>query len=162
VRICYRHHAFFDHEGHVVRRFRCLAEESFVIQLADGPIIAVPAWMLDADACALLSEETRPRVSIAALVALRALVNTQFLLGTSGAATDGESRPQGDSHAAATPTASDPTEPVVLGLEPRRAVDEPEPKQQQICRDLLSQLRQQVVRPLENAEPSTARRTDRE
>jgi hypothetical protein len=35
-------------------------------------------------------------------------------------------------------------------------------EQQQACRDLLSQLLQQVVRPLENAAPNTARRTDRE
>jgi hypothetical protein len=40
--------------GHRVRRSRRAAEESYIVQLRDGPILAIPAWMLDTNTCSLL------------------------------------------------------------------------------------------------------------
>jgi hypothetical protein len=38
-----------------------------VIKLADDVQVAVPTWMLDALACQQLTDEARPRISMAAL-----------------------------------------------------------------------------------------------
>jgi hypothetical protein len=53
--------------------------------------IAVPGWMLDPVHCQQLTEEARPRVAVAALCALRALVDSQSgLAATSPDATGGD------------------------------------------------------------------------
>jgi hypothetical protein len=50
-----------------------------IIKLEDGLRIAIPKWMLDAAYCALLPEETAPRISLRALAELRDLVDRQSL-----------------------------------------------------------------------------------
>jgi len=53
-----------------------------VIQLADDVQVAVPTWMLDPLACQQLTDEVRPRISVAALHDLRALLDSQPFLVT--------------------------------------------------------------------------------
>lgn len=55
----------------VVRR----TEPTVIVRLADGTHVAIPEWMLDAAHCAALPEESCPRLSLQALVELRALVD---------------------------------------------------------------------------------------
>jgi hypothetical protein len=75
VRICYRHHPFFNHEGHIVRRFRRQAEDSFLVELSNGLILVVPAWMLDTTACDAMHMEAHPRIVVAALLDLCRLLD---------------------------------------------------------------------------------------
>jgi hypothetical protein len=51
-----------------------------VIRLADDVQVAVPTWMLDPVACAQLTDEARPRISVSALHDLRALLDQQSRL----------------------------------------------------------------------------------
>ncbi|MSO45929.1 MAG: hypothetical protein EXQ59_04080 [Acidobacteria bacterium] len=48
-----------------------------VITLSDDVQVAVPTWMLDPLACAQLTDEARPRISVSALRDLRAVVDSQ-------------------------------------------------------------------------------------
>src|SRR6476646_6457417 len=75
VQICYRHHPFFNHEGHIARRFRRQAEDSYIVELSDGLLLAVPAWMLDAAACDAMHMEAQPRIVISALLDLCRLLD---------------------------------------------------------------------------------------
>ena len=53
-----------------------------MIKLADDVQVAVPTWMLDPLACQQLTDEDRPRVSVAALNELRGLLDSQPFLVT--------------------------------------------------------------------------------
>src|SRR5262249_17722963 len=64
VRIYYRHHPFFSYQGHIVRRLRRRADESYVVELSGGLLLAVPAWMLDAAACSVMQMEANPRIVV--------------------------------------------------------------------------------------------------
>lgn len=55
----------------IVRR----TEPTVIVRLADGTHVAIPEWMLDAAYCAALPEESRPRLSLEALVELRDLAD---------------------------------------------------------------------------------------
>jgi hypothetical protein len=55
-----------------------------IIQVPAGFQIAIPAWMLDPVFCEGLPQETRPRVSLAALLELLALSQSQRLPAPSG------------------------------------------------------------------------------
>ena len=61
-----------------------------VIKLADDVQVAVPTWMLDPLACQQLTDEVRPRLSVAALKDLRALLDSQPLLVTMTMTNPGE------------------------------------------------------------------------
>ena len=63
----------------MVRVLRRGAEEVVVVKLHQGLQIAVPGWMLDAIHCGRLPQEARPRVALAALLELAALLNIQRL-----------------------------------------------------------------------------------
>jgi hypothetical protein len=63
----------------VIRALRRGNEEVFVVKLPQGLQIAVPGWMLDAIHCGRLPQEARPRVALAALLELAALLNIQRL-----------------------------------------------------------------------------------
>ena len=58
-----------------MRAIRHGTDPSVIVRLGDGIQIAMPCWMLDPHECAALKEETSPRVSIHALVALADLIN---------------------------------------------------------------------------------------
>ena len=77
--IHYRHHPFHGSEVEVVRPLRRSGEEVLVVKVPQGFQIAIPGWMLDAGHCNGLPQEERPRVSLAALLALAALLDTQGL-----------------------------------------------------------------------------------
>jgi hypothetical protein len=62
-------------EVEVVRAIRHGIDPSVIVRLGDGLQIAMPCWMLDPHRCAALKEETSPRVSIHALVALADLID---------------------------------------------------------------------------------------
>jgi hypothetical protein len=73
VRICYHHHPFFGQTVEIIRWLRRQTAESLVIQLPEGLERAMPAWRLDPLACRRVCDAPAPRLSIAALLALRAL-----------------------------------------------------------------------------------------
>jgi len=80
--IHYRHHPFHGEHVEIVRRLRRYTADCVVIKLADDVQVAVPSWMLDPLACQQLTDEVRPRISVAALRDLRALLDGQPLLVT--------------------------------------------------------------------------------
>ena len=57
-----------------MRRFRRHTEDSFVIELNDGLLLAVPAWMLDAAVCSAMRVKAIPRVAVSALLNLHRLL----------------------------------------------------------------------------------------
>jgi hypothetical protein len=61
-----------------------------VIKLADDVQVAVPTWMLDPLACQQLTDEVRPRISMAALHDLRALLDSQCFVIPIAAVTNHE------------------------------------------------------------------------
>jgi hypothetical protein len=69
-----------------------------VIKLVDDVQVAVPTWMLDPLACQQLTDEVRPRISMAALNDLRALLDSQPFLVTMTTMTkqDGSQHAGGD------------------------------------------------------------------
>ena len=70
----------------MIRTLRRCGQEVLVIKVAAGFQIAIPGWMLDPVFCGGLPQETRPRVSLAALLELLALSQSQHLPGASGTA----------------------------------------------------------------------------
>jgi hypothetical protein len=80
--IHYRHHPFYGEHVEIVRRLRRYTADCVVIKLADDVQVAVPTWMLDPLACQQLTDEGRPRVSVAALHELRGLLDSQPVLVT--------------------------------------------------------------------------------
>jgi hypothetical protein len=119
VRICYRHHPYFDHEGHIVRRLRRGPDESYVVELRDGLLLAVPSWMLDAAACSAMGMEARPRVAVAALLDLSRLLDASPMF----AGIDSTSKGGLSHEAVETPAAAPATTTPVCGREPSRAVE---------------------------------------
>ena len=118
--IHYRHHPFHGEPVEIVRRLRRYTANCVVIKLADDVQVAVPAWMLDPLACQQLTDEGRPRIAVAALHDLRALLDSQHGLVTNTTVTnqDGsphaggdDARPHGAS-TAATEADVRPTRPV--------------------------------------------------
>jgi hypothetical protein len=95
VRICYHHHPFFGQTGEIIRWLRRQTSESLVIQLQDGLELAIPAWMLDPLACSLVHDAPVPRLTVEALLALRALLDRQPLRHAGGPATPCVSHPEG-------------------------------------------------------------------
>jgi hypothetical protein len=95
VRICYHHHPFFGQTGEIIRWLRRQTSESLVIQLQDGLELAIPAWMLDPLACSLVHDAPVPRLTVEALLALRALLDRQPLRHAGGPATPCVSQPEG-------------------------------------------------------------------
>lgn len=119
VRICYRHHPFFNHEGHIVRRFRRRAEDSYVVELSDGVVLAMPAWMLDAAVCDAMRMEARPRIAVSSLLDLCRLLDALPTF----AAVDSTSKGGLPDAAVETPFAIPVTTTPVCGREPGRAVE---------------------------------------
>jgi hypothetical protein len=75
--IHYRLHPFHGEPVEIVRRLRRYTADCVVIKLADDVQVAVPTWMLDPLACQQLTDEVRPRIAVAALHDLRALLDSQ-------------------------------------------------------------------------------------
>jgi hypothetical protein len=80
--IHYRHHPFHGEHVEIVRRLRRYTADCVVIKLADDVQVAVPTWMLDPLACEQLTDEGQPRLSMASLKDLRALLDSQPFLVT--------------------------------------------------------------------------------
>jgi hypothetical protein len=125
VRICYRHHPFFNHDGHIVRRFRRQAEDSHIVELNDGLLLAVPAWMLDAATCDAMRMEACPRIAVSALLDLCRLLDASpmFATGAAAAAVDSTSKGGLPNAAVETPAAAPTTTTPVCGREPGRDVE---------------------------------------
>ena len=104
--IHYRHHPFHGEEVEIVRRLRRYTADCVVIKLADDVQVAVPTWMLDPLVCQQLTDEGRPRLSVAALTDLRALLDSQpVVVTTTSAINPGSQQAGGDdgrSHRAST------------------------------------------------------------
>ena len=64
----------------MVRVLRRDGEEVFTVKVPAGFQLALPSWMLDPIHCGDLAQEARPRVSLAALLELQALMASQDLL----------------------------------------------------------------------------------
>ena len=64
----------------VIRVLRRCGEEVFTVKVPAGFQLALPSWMLDPIHCGDLAQEARPRVSLAALLELQALMASQDLL----------------------------------------------------------------------------------
>ena len=84
-KIHYRHHPLYGSEVEVVRVRRC-REGVLTVKVPAGFQLALPSWMLDPVHCGGLLQETRPRVSLAALLELQVLVANQRLPGAPSAA----------------------------------------------------------------------------
>jgi hypothetical protein len=125
VRICYRDHPFFNHEGHIVRRFRRQSEDSYIVELSDGLTLAVPAWMLDAAACSALRREAHPRIAVSALLDLSRLLDAlpTFAAEGSMAAVDSTSKGGLRDADVKTPSEVPATTTSVCGQEPGRDVE---------------------------------------
>ena len=95
VRICYHHHPFCGQTVAIIRWLRHQTAESLVIQLQDGLQLAIPSWMLDPVACSHVSDAPAPRLSVEALLAVRALLDHQPLLHAAIPATPWVSQPEG-------------------------------------------------------------------
>ena len=93
--IHYRHHPFHGEYVEIVRRLRRYTADCVVIKLADDVQVAVPTWMLDPLACEQLTDEGRPRVSVAALHELRGLLDSQPFLVTMSMTNHGGSQHAG-------------------------------------------------------------------
>jgi hypothetical protein len=87
IRICYHHHPFFGQTVEIIRWLRRQHSESLVVKLQDGLELAIPAWMLDPLACSQVHDASVPRLTVDALLALRALLDYQPLLPAALAAT---------------------------------------------------------------------------
>jgi hypothetical protein len=61
----------------VVRRLGPGANGAVIVQGEESLRILMPGWMLDEGYCRMLVVEDRPRVSVEALVALRAVIDAQ-------------------------------------------------------------------------------------
>jgi hypothetical protein len=48
-----------------------------IVRLPDGLQVAVPTWMLNPAECSALTDEAAPKISIEALLELRALIDSQ-------------------------------------------------------------------------------------
>ena len=80
--IHYRHHPFHGEHVEIIRRLRRYTADCVVIRLADDVQVAVPTWMLDPLVCQQLTDEEHPRLSVAALRDLRALLDSQPVVVT--------------------------------------------------------------------------------
>ena len=83
TKIHYRFHAFYGAEVEVIRHLRRTDSAILIVRLPGGTQIAVPEWMLLPQVCDRLVIEAEPRISIAALIELRALIDAQSLKNTS-------------------------------------------------------------------------------
>ena len=59
----------------MIRRLRAKENPSVIVQIEDDLRVAVPCWMLEASSCGLLRIEASPKISLDALVELRALID---------------------------------------------------------------------------------------
>src|SRR5262249_26374653 len=114
-RICYQHHPLYNQEVHILRRFRRRGGDSLIVRPANGPALALPAWMLDPVACSTLRQAPQPLIALDALRQLRKLLDTPPWSAGAAAATADDSNLKGVPHAAAqpagTPAASAPRDP---------------------------------------------------
>jgi hypothetical protein len=78
-----------------VRRFRRHTEESFVVELNDGLLLSVPAWMLDAAVCSAMRVEVRPRIAVSALLNLCRLLDALPVFAAEGSAASVDSTSKG-------------------------------------------------------------------
>ena len=79
VRFAYRFHPFFGQEVRVIRRLRTAEPTSVIVQGEEDLRIVVPCWMLDERCCQGVVLEERARISVAALVQLRGVIDAQGL-----------------------------------------------------------------------------------
>jgi len=77
IRYCY--HPFHGEEVEVLRRARSFGPSSLLVRVRQNAVqLTLPAWMLDEVFCARLRFDGQPpRVALAALIALRELLDAQ-------------------------------------------------------------------------------------
>jgi hypothetical protein len=75
--VAYRHHPLAGRCVEVLRRRKQGDAEQVVITLPDETRCVLPAWMLDPVHCDAMPQEPHPRVALAALKRLRALLDAQ-------------------------------------------------------------------------------------
>ena len=79
----YRYHPFHGDEVEVLRRLRRSPTDAVLVQVCrSGAQVVVPCWMLDAAICQGLRDGATPLISVAALHALRLLLDSQPLLAS--------------------------------------------------------------------------------
>jgi len=78
-----RFHAFYGAEVEVIRHLRRSESAILIVRLPGGAQVAVPEWMLLPQVCDRLLIEAEPRISVDALIDLRALIDAQRLKNTS-------------------------------------------------------------------------------
>ena len=69
-----------------------------MVELDDGLRVATPAWMLDEVWCRAMRLEERPRISVAALLLLRDLVDLQVTSPGDNNSVSGFMEVKGDCH----------------------------------------------------------------
>ena len=133
-KVCYRYHPLFGSEVRVLRRFPKVSAGSVLVVLPDETHGAIPEWMLDPVACAGLTDEPSPRISLGALRELRALLDSQSLSSSPPSVSTGPSpNGKGGRHApreSAADAASDGRERALGSAsraEPEEVPGDPEP-----------------------------------
>ena len=77
TKICYRFHPFHGVEVELVRYLRKTESSILIVKLPGGTQLAIPEWMLNPQVCDRLRNEDQPRISVAALLDLRRLIDAQ-------------------------------------------------------------------------------------
>jgi hypothetical protein len=113
-----------------VRRFRRHTEDSFVIELNDGLLLVVPAWMLDAAVCSGMRVEARPRIAVSALLDLCRMLDAlpMFAQERLAASVDSTSKGGLPDASVETPSAASTSKTSIRGRKSGRAVESIESK----------------------------------
>jgi hypothetical protein len=77
--VFYRYHPLFGREVQIVRRYPQIPPDGILIVLPDSSHCVLPGWMLDEAACNCLADQDQPRIDLAALAAVRQLLDSQSL-----------------------------------------------------------------------------------
>ncbi len=80
----------------IIRRFRRYVGDSVIVQMRNAVQLVVPVWMLDPVVCGQLRYGSEPRLSLAALLELRELLDSQPILPPSAKAVSSKRNGGGD------------------------------------------------------------------
>jgi hypothetical protein len=87
AKVYYRHHPLFGTEVEIIKHKWNCSVDCVMVVVADETRCLIPRWMLDESLCAGLHDESLPRISIDALVALRQLLDAQSFPSNDSSAT---------------------------------------------------------------------------
>lgn len=116
-KIEYRHHPHFGAEVRVVRTLRHFRDELDTVEFTDGRRLGVPQWMLDPEACRRLSQTSKPRIAIIALLRLIKIYEAHHLIVQCDGSDSSVSSPSAEGDYAQSKQRSIPSNPVGFSRE---------------------------------------------